>query len=364
MVKSRRIIVGMSGGVDSSVAALLLQQQGYEVHGLFMKNWEEDDAENYCNAAEDLADAQAVCETLDIPLHTVNFASEYWDNVFMHCLHEYQAGRTPNPDVLCNREVKFKVFLEHALRLGSSLIATGHYVRKSYTNGYYQLLKGSDPNKDQSYFLYMLDQAQLTPSYFPLGELAKTTVRKIAAQVDLATKVKKDSTGICFIGERHFKTFLARFLSAQPGPIETPEGQCLGQHDGVIYYTLGQRQGLKIGGQAGSNGQPWYVAAKDIPNNRLIAVQGHEHPLLFSDELTAQQSHWIAGIAPQFPLECKAKTRYRQSDQACVITALDNDRCQVKFKQPQRAVTPGQSVVFYQGDECLGGAIIETSARK
>ena len=359
---SERIIVGMSGGVDSSVAALLLKQQSYDVHGLFMKNWEEDDGDDFCSAAEDLRDAQAVCDTLDIPLHTVNFATEYWDNVFAHCLQEYQAGRTPNPDVLCNREVKFKVFLEHALRLGGTAIATGHYVRKGYTNGNYQLLKGSDPNKEQSYFLHQLEQKQLAPSYFPLGELHKTVVRSLATQAGLATQAKKDSTGICFIGERPFKAFLSRFLRAQPGSIETPDGQCLGQHDGVIYYTLGQRQGLKIGGRAGSNGQPWYVVAKDIPNNRLIVAQGHDHPLLFSRKLRAQKVNWISGVSPRIPCLCNAKTRYRQPDQACEITALDKDGCQVCFRQPQRAVTPGQSVVFYQGDECLGGAIIKATS--
>jgi tRNA-specific 2-thiouridylase len=362
MLESKKIIVGMSGGVDSSVAALLLKKQGYEVHGLFMKNWEEDDTENYCSAAADLGDAQAVCDTLDIPLHTINFATEYWDNVFAHCLKEYQAGRTPNPDILCNREIKFKVFLEHAQHLGGKAIATGHYVRIKKTNGHYHLLKGMDPNKDQSYFLYMLGQSQLAYSYFPIGDLPKTTVREMAAQAALATQAKKDSTGICFIGERPFKAFLSRFLPAQPGSIETPDGHTLGEHDGLMYYTLGQRKGLKIGGQVGSSGEPWYVVAKDIPNNRLIVAQGHDHPLLFSRSLKAQQIHWITGLTPLIPYECSAKTRYRQQEQPCVITALDGDTCQVGFTQPQRAVTPGQSIVFYQGEECLGGAIIETTA--
>jgi len=356
--KTKKIVIGMSGGVDSSIAALLMKKQGYAVHGLFMKNWEEDDTENYCSAAEDLHDAQAVCDALDIPLHTVNFATEYWDNVFAHCLQEYQAGRTPNPDILCNREIKFKVFLEHAQRLGGAAIATGHYVRKGYANGHYQLLKGLDPNKDQSYFLYTLGQSQLAHSYFPVGDLQKTKVRELATQAGLATQAKKDSTGICFIGERPFKAFLSRFLTKQPGPIETPEGQGLGQHDGLMYYTLGQRKGLKIGGQVDGSGEPWYVVAKDIPNNRLIVAQGHDHPLLFSRSLSAQQVHWIKGVAPQIPLSCRAKTRYRQAEQTCEITALDNDTCQVRFHKPQRAVTPGQSIVFYQGEECLGGAII------
>ncbi len=354
---SQKIIVGLSGGVDSSVAALLLKKQGYDVHGLFMKNWEEDDSENYCSAAEDLRDAQAVCDVLDIPLHLVNFSAEYWDNVFAHCLQEYKAGRTPNPDVLCNREIKFKVFLDYALHLGGAAIATGHYVRNHYENGHYHLLKGIDPNKDQSYFLYLLGQSQLAQSCFPIGDLKKTVVRELATQADLATQTKKESTGICFIGERPFKTFLARFLPAQPGIIETPEGKSLGEHDGLMFYTIGQRQGLKIGGIAESSGEPWYVVAKDIPNNRLIVAQGHNHPLLFSSRLKAQQIHWISGVAPQIPLSCNAKTRYRQPDQACVITAL-TETCQVDFIQPQRAVTPGQSVVFYQGNECLGGGII------
>jgi tRNA-specific 2-thiouridylase len=357
-----RIVVGLSGGVDSSVAAWLLKQQGYEVLGLFMKNWEEDDTETYCSAAADLRDAQAVCEQLKIPLHTVNFATEYWDNVFAYCLQEFQAGRTPNPDIWCNREIKFKVFLEHALRLGGEAIATGHYVRVAKENEQYQLLTGLDANKDQSYFLYTLGQSQLAYSRFPLGELQKTTVRQWASQTQLATQTKKDSTGICFIGERPFKSFLSRFLPAQPGLIETPNGQCLGQHDGVMFYTLGQRQGLKIGGQAGGNGQPWYVVAKDVANNRLIVAQGHDHPLLFSRKLTAHQVHWIAGTPPPIPFSGTAKTRYRQPAQACLITVVENTRCEVQFMQPQRAVTPGQSVVFYQDAQCLGGGIIEKTA--
>ncbi len=351
----------MSGGVDSSVVALLLKKQNYVVEALFMKNWEEDDTKNYCNAAQDVQDATAVCKILDIPLHTVNFATEYWNNVFSHCLQEYQAGRTPNPDVLCNQEIKFKVFLDYALHLGGESIATGHYVRKSKNNGQYQLLKAIDANKDQSYFLYTITQSQLANSIFPLGKLQKPAVRQLAHESDLITHAKKDSTGICFIGERQFKSFLGRFLPMKTGRIETPEGKYLGEHEGVIFYTLGQRQGLKIGGQAGGSGEAWYVVAKDIENNILIVAQGHNHPLLFSQNLGANQLKWVSGIAPQIPLSCHAKTRYRQPDQSCTITSLSNESCQVYFDQPQRAVTPGQSIVFYQGDICLGGGIIQNT---
>ncbi len=356
---AQKIIVGLSGGVDSSVVALLLKQQGYEVEGLFMKNWEEDDTENYCSAAEDLRDVTTVCETLNIPLHTVNFASEYWDNVFQYCLDEFQKGRTPNPDIWCNQEIKFKVFLEHALKLGGAAIATGHYVRVRQIKNEFQLLKGLDANKDQSYFLYALNQNQLKYSLFPIGDLQKTEVRQLAEKNNLITYAKKDSTGICFIGERPFKKFLEKFIPTQPGIIETPEGKCLGKHDGVIYYTLGQRQGLNIGGQTNSTGEPWYVVDKDIKNNILIVAQGHNHPLLFSQQLVANQCHWMGEMPTYIPFNCFAKTRYRQSDQACTITELTQNTCHVSFTTPQRAITPGQSIVFYQENQCLGGGIIE-----
>jgi len=354
------VVVGMSGGVDSSVAACLLQQQGYPVLGLFMKNWEEDDHDGHCAAADDLRDAQAVCARLGIPLHTVNFAAEYWDRVFAYFLAEYQAGRTPNPDVLCNREIKFKVFLEHARRLGGAKIATGHYAQNAVDNqGYFLLRKGVDAGKDQSYFLYTLGQEQLAASLFPLGHLPKTEVRVLARQHGLATFAKKDSTGICFIGERRFREFLNRYLPAQPGEIVTPDGEVVGSHQGLMYYTLGQRQGLKIGGRRHSSGDAWYVADKNLENNQLIAVQGQNHPLLFSQRLLATELSWVAGQPPALPLACSAKTRYRQPDQTCVITALAEGVAHVTFAQAQWAVTPGQSVVFYQGDICLGGGIIQ-----
>jgi tRNA-uridine 2-sulfurtransferase len=356
----KKVIVGMSGGVDSSVAALLLKESGFEVAGLFMKNWEEDDKENYCSATADLKDAQSVCDTLQIPLHTVNFATEYWDNVFEHFLAEYKAGRTPNPDVLCNREIKFKVFLEYAQHLGAELIATGHYAQSQLIDNKRLLCKADDLNKDQSYFLYQLNQQQLQPALFPLGHLTKPEVRKIAEQHQLITHKKKDSTGICFIGERRFKDFLSQYLPAQQGRIETPEGKYLGDHDGLMYYTLGQRQGLKIGGRKDSNGEPWFVAAKDLKQNKLIVVQGFDHPLLFANELHGINVHWISGETPNIPLICKAKIRYRQEDQVCTITQLENNSCRVIFETPQRAVTPGQSIVFYQENVCLGGAIIDS----
>lgn len=360
----QRIIVGMSGGVDSSVSALLLQQQGHEVQGVFMKNWEGDDQDDYCAAEEDLADARAVCEQIGMPIHGVNFSDQYWDRVFQYFLDEYRAGRTPNPDVLCNKEIKFRAFLDYAMAQGADYIATGHYARIDKQDDQYLLLKGKDNNKDQSYFLYMLTQEQLSHSLFPVGELPKSQVREIAEQHQLATYAKKDSTGICFIGERDFKSFLQRYLPAQPGIMQSPEGEQLGKHDGLMYYTLGQRQGLGIGGRQGSSNQPWYVADKDLQNNILIVVQGHDHPLLYSKTLTATLLHWVAGTAPALPLTCSAKTRYRQQDAECRIEQLDDaNTCRVTFTQAQWAVTPGQSVVFYNGEICLGGGIIQGTER-
>jgi tRNA-specific 2-thiouridylase len=347
-----RVIVGLSGGVDSSVCALLLKQQGYIVEGLFMKNWEDD---AYCQNNKDRADAQAVCDVLDIPLHTVNFSSEYWHEVFEHFLTEYQAGRTPNPDVLCNQYIKFDAFLKHAKNLGADKIAMGHYARTRMNNTV-ELLKGLDANKDQSYFLHQLTQAQLKDALFPVGELEKTQVRALAKQYGLPTHDKKDSTGICFIGERKFKTFLSEYLPAQPGPIETTAGEVIGEHTGLMYYTLGQRQGLGIGGIKDAPEAPWYVIEKDLKRNVLIIAQG-EDPRLYTQTLFTDEIHWISGQAPEFPYPCSAKIRYRQADQACTIKPIDK-KWQIDFAAPQRAVTPGQYVVFYQFDSCLGGGII------
>lgn len=351
-----RVMVGMSGGVDSSVTALILLEQGYLVEGLFMKNWDEDDGSEYCTAMADLADAQKVCDRLGITLHTANFAAEYWDNVFEYFLAEYRAGRTPNPDILCNREIKFKVFLEYAEILGADLIATGHYVRRLDRDGHTWLCKGLDMNKDQSYFLHAVDESALARSLFPIGELQKADVREIAKKHGLATHAKKDSTGICFIGERRFKDFLQQYLPAQPGDIEDDKGRVIGRHMGLMYHTLGQRQGLGIGGIKGGSEEPWYVAAKDLARNVLVAVQGSAHPLLFSDGLVSDDIHWING-EPSLPLHCTAKIRYRQSDQPCVVHRA-GPHWQVDFHTPQRAITPGQSVVFYQDDVCLGGGVI------
>lgn len=352
------IIVGMSGGVDSSVAAYLLKEAGHHVEGVFMKNWEGDDTETYCPATQDMADAQAVCDRLQIDLHMVNFADKYWERVFAYFLDEYRAGRTPNPDILCNKEIKFKAFLDYAKQRGADKIATGHYARLQQKNQEFYLLKGSDPLKDQSYFLHALNQQQLSQSLFPVGELPKQEVRKIAAKIGLNNHAKKDSTGICFIGERKFKTFLNDYLPAQKGRIETLEGECIGQHDGLMFYTIGQRQGLQIGGKKGRPEAPWYVADKDLKRNVLRVVQGDQHPALFKPSLTCGPIHWI-NEPPQLPIKLQAKTRYRQADQACTLEQTAEAAYRVVFEQPQRAVTPGQSIVFYHDDICLGGGIIE-----
>ena len=359
--QEKTVIVGMSGGVDSSVSALLLKQQGYQVEGLFMKNWDEDDGSEYCTAKDDLADAQAVADKLGMVLHTANFAAEYWDNVFEHFLEEYKAGRTPNPDILCNKEIKFKAFLEYAVHLGADYIATGHYVRKRDIEGQpSQLLKGLDANKDQSYFLHAVSGSQIAKTLFPVGELEKPKVREIAVKYDLITANKKDSTGICFIGERRFKDFLEQYIPAQPGDIVTDKGEVIGQHSGLMFHTLGQRQGLGIGGLKNHSEDAWYVVDKKLETNQLIVGQGNQHSLLFTDSLQLSEIDWVAESQPALPLNCMAKTRYRQADQACTLFFNEADGCfQVDFDEPQRAVTPGQSVVFYSDDICLGGGVIE-----
>jgi tRNA-specific 2-thiouridylase len=350
----------MSGGVDSSVAAWLLLQQGYEVEGLFMSNWDEDE-DGYCTAAQDFQDARQVCDRLGIPLHKVSFAGEYRERVFAYFLEEYRAGRTPNPDVLCNREIKFGVCFDYARRLGAEWVATGHYARVEHSPTV-RLLKGRDPLKDQSYFLHAMPSAALAQTLFPIGDMEKSVVRAKARELALPVFDKKDSTGICFIGERPFADFLAQYLPAQPGDIESIDGRKLGTHRGLMYYTLGQRQGLQIGGRADASEQPWYVADKDLQRNVLIVVQGHDHPALLSHSLRASQAAWVAGSPPAATFRCAAKVRYRQPDQACTVEILPNGDCAVTFAEPQRAVTPGQYVVFYQDDVCLGGAVIESRA--
>ncbi|HIG43538.1 MAG: tRNA 2-thiouridine(34) synthase MnmA [bacterium] len=354
------VIVGMSGGVDSSVSAKLLLDQGYSVQGLFMKNWEEDDGTEYCTARQDLIDAQSVCEHLGIELHQANFAAEYWDNVFEQFLREYRAGRTPNPDILCNREIKFNVFREYAELLGADYIATGHYARLDHSGSAPRLLKGLDPEKDQSYFLQSVSARQLTRCLFPIGELIKTNVRQIAEEAGIPTHAKKDSTGICFIGERRFKDFLSRYIPARPGPIKTLDEQIIGEHQGVMFHTLGQRQGLGIGGVSNTPDAPWYVVKKDIPGNTLYIAQGNDHDSLFSSAMTCLKIEWVDGLGPTLPRELCVKTRYRQPDQHCRIERHEGVY-RITFGKRQRAVTPGQWACFYEDDHCLGGGIIEST---
>ena len=354
---NKHVVVGMSGGVDSTVTALLLKQQGYQVTGLFMKNWEDDDNSEYCSSRQDLIDAVSAADQIGIPIEAVNFAREYKDRVFSYFLREYQAGRTPNPDILCNSEIKFKAFLDHAVSLGADAIATGHYAQVREVDGLFQLRKADDASKDQSYFLHRLNQAQLSKAMFPLGHLLKSQVRDIARQHGLHNHAKKDSTGICFIGERPFREFLNRYLPMQPGDMVMPDGRKVGTHQGLSFYTLGQRQGLGIGGGQTFSGEPWFVAGKDMADNRLIVVQGHDHPALQTQELTALDMHWIGGKAPDWAADYAAKTRYRQQDALCRMAAAA-DGVRFHFADAQWAVTPGQSVVVYDGAVCLGGGII------
>ena len=369
-MSKQRVVVGLSGGVDSAVAAWLLKQQGHEVVGIFMKNWEDDDDSEYCSSNVDFVDAAAVADVIGIGLEHVNFAAEYKDRVFAEFLREYQAGRTPNPDVLCNAEIKFKAFLDHAMRLGAEKIATGHYarVRHNAHTGLHELLKGLDPSKDQSYFLHRLNQAQLARTLFPVGELHKTEVRRIAAEIGLPNAKKKDSTGICFIGERPFREFLNRYLQTRPGPIKDERGRTIGRHVGLSFYTLGQRQGLGIGGakdkgaaRGGGDHAPWFVARKDMASHTLYAVQGHDHPWLLSHELAFDNASWIAGQAPASGAYA-AKTRYRQQDAACTLSAGPaSGTHRLRFADAQWAVTPGQSAVLYDGEVCLGGGVIASA---
>lgn len=360
---SSPVIVGMSGGVDSSVSAWLLQQQGYEVQGLFMSNWDQDE-DGYCTAAEDYRDARHVCEQLRIPLHKVSFAGEYRERVFSYFLEEYRSGRTPNPDVLCNREIKFGVCYDYARRLGAEWVATGHYARVAYdpSKPRAKLLRGLDPNKDQSYFLHAMPGDALARTLFPIGGLQKSDVRRMARELTLPVFDKKDSTGICFIGERPFAQFLETYLPAQPGDIETLDGRRIGRHRGLMYYTLGQRQGLGIGGRHDAGEEPWYVADKDLSRNVLLVVQGHDHPALLRNKVWASQLAWVAGEAPARIFQCTAKVRYRQVDQPCRAEVFPDGHCEVEFASAQRAVTPGQYVVFYQGEHCLGGGVIDRTA--
>ncbi len=357
-MKKKHVIIGLSGGVDSSVAAYLLKQQGYAVTGLFMKNWEDDDNDEYCSSRQDFLDAVSVADILDIPIEAVNFSAEYKDRVFSNFLAEYQAGRTPNPDVLCNAEIKFKSFLDHAFQLGADYIATGHYAQVREFNGVFQLLKGEDGTKDQSYFLYRLNQQQLANTLFPIGHLYKREIRQIARDLKLPNATKKDSTGICFIGERPFREFLNRYLPHEPGDIRTPEGKVVGKHIGLMYYTIGQRQGLGIGGMNGSNNEPWFVCGKNMADNALVVVQGHDHSHLLQPSLKATDLTWISDERPHCNWVYAAKTRYRQKDAPCTIAGFSDEQCHVDFAQNQWAVTPGQSVVIYESKVCLGGGII------
>ena len=354
-----RIVVGMSGGVDSSVAALLLKRRGFDVVGLFMKNWEEDDDDEYCSTRQDLVDCASVAEVIGIELEAVNFSAEYKERVFAAFLAEYSAGRTPNPDVLCNAEIKFKAFLDHAIALGAKRIATGHYARLREASGRFELLKAVDSAKDQSYFLHRLTQAQLARVVFPLGDMTKTEVRRVAREAGLHNFAKRDSTGICFIGERPFREFLNRYLPRKPGPMRTPEGKTVGEHIGLSFYTIGQRKGVGIGGMKDSAGGAWYVCGKDLAKNELIVVQGHDHPRLLSQKLRAEDLAWVSGAAPQPSFSYGAKTRYRQADAACRIDRIRDEDLEVEFSAPQWAVTPGQSVVLYREDVCLGGGVIQ-----
>lgn len=356
------VVIAMSGGVDSSVAALFVKRSGLKCSALFMKNWNEPSDDGRCNWEDEVTDALAVCERLDIPINTVDLAQTYWNTVFEDFLEQYRKGRTPNPDVLCNREIKFKAFLECARAIGGNAIATGHYVACDTHQGRRRLLKGADAAKDQSYFLYTLGQAQLAASIFPLGTAQKTNVRRLAREAGLGTHEKKDSTGICFIGERRFREFLSQFVPATPGPIVDLDGKVVGEHHGAVYYTLGQREGLGIGGVKGAGEMPWFVAAKHLDANKLVVVQGHDHPALMSSGVTASELTWVAGTGPATPFRCKAKTRYRQADQDCTIENIVEGVAEIRFTRPQRAVTPGQSVVFYDGASCLGGGIINVTA--
>jgi tRNA-uridine 2-sulfurtransferase len=352
-----RVVVGMSGGVDSSVTALLLKQQGYDVIGVFMKNWDDTDEFGHCTATDDFHDVRKVCEQLGIPYYSVNFEKEYMEKVFTYFLEEYKKGRTPNPDVMCNREIKFKEFLDAALGLGADMIATGHYARIDFADGEYRLLRGKDANKDQSYFLSQLNQYQLSKSMFPLGHLTKAEVRKIAEEAGLATAKKKDSTGICFIGEKNFREFLSHYLPAQPGEMRTLSGEYKGRHEGLMYYTIGQRHGLGIGGSG--SGEPWFVVGKDLKNNILYVEQGADHPSLYSHGLFATDVHWVSEKEKPSTFSCTAKFRYRQPDQEVTVHLKPGNTCEVHFATPQKAITPGQAVVFYDGEVCLGSGIID-----